>query len=105
MNSRRIRCVCTQNVKRPRIAVFFLNTNYTNCTNVFSSDDNHLMIALFENKGWFYFEVPLRVYFQDTSKENKFFIWKVFLFIREISEIRVRINSPRGRCDVASGRV
>ena len=34
-----------------------------------------MMIALFGNKGWFVFEVLLRVHSQDTSKDNQLVIW------------------------------
>ncbi len=33
-----------------------------------------MMIALFGNKGWFVFEVLLRVHSQDTSKDNQLVI-------------------------------
>ena len=37
-------------------------------------------IALFENKGWFYFEVLLRVHSQDTSKEKQLIIYILFVY-------------------------
>ena len=50
-------------------------------------------IALFENKGWFYFEVLLRVHSQDTSKEKQLVIYILFVYFVYLDVITYSLDS------------
>jgi len=51
------------------------------------------MIALSENKGWFYFEVLLRVHSQDTSKEKQLIFYILFVSFVYLDVITYSLKS------------
>ena len=55
------------------------------------------MIALFENKGWFYFEVLLRVHSQDTSKEKQLIIYILFVYFVYL-DVNIYPSDPFDPC-------